>query len=113
MKDYDKDPLIIESGQGIMLKATEGRRDYDGFSSVWVNVFGHQYEEVNVAIRDQLEKIAHSTLLGMTNRPATELAERLIDITPEGLTRVFYSDSGATSSEIALKMAYQYWKNKN
>lgn len=113
MKDYDKDPLIIESGKGIMLKDTEGKTYYDGFSSVWLNVFGHQKEELNAAIRNQLEKIAHSTLLGMTNRPATELAERLIDITPEGLTRVFYSDSGATSVEIALKMAYQYWKNKN
>lgn len=63
------------------------------------------------AIQKQLEKIAHSTLLGMTNVPATELAEMLTGITPEKLTRVFYSDSGAEAMEIALKMAFQYWKN--
>ncbi len=62
------------------------------------------------AIQKQLEKIAHSTLLGMTNVPATELAEMLTGITPEKLTRVFYSDSGAEAMEIALKMAFQYWK---
>lgn len=113
MKDYEQDPLVIESGDGIMLKDTEGNTYYDGFSSVWLNVHGHRKKELDDAIRAQLEKIAHSTLLGMTNRPATELAERLIKITPNGLTRVFYSDSGATSIEIALKMAFQYWKNKN
>lgn len=113
MKDYEQDPLVIESGEGVMLKDTEGNEYYDGFSSVWLNVHGHRKKELDDAIRAQLEKISHSTLLGMTNRPATELAERLINITPEGLTRVFYSDSGATSVEIALKMAYQYWKNKN
>lgn len=113
MKDYEQDPLVIESGDGIMLKDTEGNTYYDGFSSVWLNVHGHRKKELDDALRAQLEKIAHSTLLGMTNRPATELAERLIKITPNGLTRVFYSDSGATSIEIALKMAFQYWKNKN
>lgn len=111
MQDYDKDPLIIESGKGVKVTDTEGKEYYDGFSSVWLNVHGHRKEELNEAIRQQLEKIAHSTLLGMTNVPATELAAKLVEITPAGLDRVFYSDSGATAVEIALKMAFQYWRN--
>lgn len=111
MKDYAEHPLIIESGNGIKVKDIYGKEYYDGFSSVWLNVHGHRKKELDDAIKKQLEKIAHSTLLGMTNVPATELAEKLIEITPEKLTRVFYSDSGAEAMEIALKMAFQYWKN--
>lgn len=111
MKDYDHDSLIIESGKGIKVKDIFGKEYYDGFSSVWLNVHGHRKKELDDAIKNQLEKIAHSTLLGMTNVPATELAEKLIEISPENLTRVFYSDSGATAMEIALKMAFQYWIN--
>ncbi|MGM0874693.1 MAG: adenosylmethionine--8-amino-7-oxononanoate transaminase [Bacillota bacterium] len=111
MKDYDENPLIIESGKGIKVKDINGKEYYDGFSSVWLNVHGHRKKELDDAIKKQLEKIAHSTLLGMTNVPATELAEKLIEISPEKLTRVFYSDSGAEAMEIALKMAFQYWKN--
>lgn len=111
MKDYDENPLIIESGKGIKVKDIEGKEYYDGFSSVWLNVHGHRKKELDDAITRQLGKIAHSTLLGMTNVPATELAEKLIEISPEKLTRVFYSDSGAEAMEIALKMAFQYWKN--
>ncbi|MEC1502377.1 adenosylmethionine--8-amino-7-oxononanoate transaminase [Bacillus sonorensis] len=111
MKDDDEHPLIIESGDGIKLKDINGKEYYDGFSSVWLNVHGHRKKELDEAIIKQLGKIAHSTLLGMTNVPATELAEALIKISPEKLTRVFYSDSGAEAMEIALKMAFQYWKN--
>ncbi|ARK28859.1 L-Lysine-8-amino-7-oxononanoate aminotransferase [Halalkalibacter krulwichiae] len=111
MKDYDYNPLIIESGTGIKVKDIDGNEYYDGFSSVWLNVHGHRKTELDEAIKRQLDKIAHSTLLGMTNVPATELAEKLVQVTPERLTRVFYSDSGAEAMEIALKMAFQYWKN--
>jgi len=111
MKDYDENPIIIESGNGIKVKDIEGREYYDGFSALWLNVHGHRKKELNEAIKKQLDKIAHSTLLGMSNVPATELAEKLIEISPEKLTRVFYSDSGAEAMEIALKMAFQYWKN--
>ncbi len=111
MKDYDENPLIIESGEGIKVKDIDGKEYFDGFSSVWLNVHGHRKKELDEAIKKQLDKIAHSTLLGMTNIPATELAEKLVEITPENLTRVFYSDSGAEAMEIALKMAFQYWKN--
>jgi lysine---8-amino-7-oxononanoate aminotransferase len=111
MKDYDENPFIIESGNGIKVKDIEGKEYYDGFSALWLNVHGHRKQELDAAIKKQLNKIAHSTLLGMTNVPATELAEKLIEITPEKLTRVFYSDSGAEAMEIALKMAFQYWMN--
>lgn len=113
MKDYnDSDPLIIERGEGIMLYDVQGRAYYDGFSSVWLNVHGHNVPELNQAITEQLGRVAHSTLLGMANVPAIELAEKLVGITPEGLNKVFYSDSGATGVEIAIKMAFQYWHNK-
>jgi len=111
MQDYDRDPLIIASGEGVKLKCTAGKEYYDGFSSVWLNVHGHRKEALNEAIRRQLDIVAHTTLLGMTNVPATELAEKLVEITPEGLNRVFYSDSGAEAVEIALKIAFQYWQN--
>ncbi|HWO97094.1 MAG TPA: adenosylmethionine--8-amino-7-oxononanoate transaminase [Bacillus sp. (in: firmicutes)] len=111
MKDYDERPLVIESGNGIKVKDIEGREYYDGFSALWLNVHGHRKKELDDAIKKQLVQIAHSTLLGMTNVPATELAEKLVEISPEKLTRVFYSDSGAEAMEIALKMAFQYWAN--
>ncbi|MCM3748005.1 adenosylmethionine--8-amino-7-oxononanoate transaminase [Paenibacillus pasadenensis] len=113
MKDYNaSDPFIIERGEGVMLYDVNGRAYYDGFSSVWLNVHGHNVPELNEAITDQLGRVAHSTLLGMANVPAIELAEKLAEISPRGLNKVFYSDSGATGVEIAIKMAFQYWHNK-
>lgn len=111
MTDYERDPLIIESGEGVRVKDIDGNEYLDGYSSLWLNVHGHQRNEINEAIKQQLDSIAHSTLLGAANVPAIQLAEKLIDIAPNGLQRVFYSDSGATSVEIAIKMAYQYWQN--
>lgn len=111
MKDYDEAPLIIESGEGIKVKDINGKEYYDAYSSLWLNVHGHRKKELDDAIKRQLDKIAHSTLLGMTNVPSTELAEKLVEISPENLTRVFYSDSGAEAVEIALKIAFQYWDN--
>lgn len=113
MQGYNEDqPLIIESAQGVKLRDVTGREYYDGVSSVWLNVHGHNVPELNAAITAQLGKIAHSTLLGMANVPAIELAEQLVQIAPPGLAKVFYSDSGATSVEIAIKMAFQYWQHK-
>ncbi|MDQ0886689.1 lysine--8-amino-7-oxononanoate aminotransferase [Paenibacillus sp. V4I9] len=112
MKDYNSsDPLIIERGEGVKLYDVQGRAYYDGFSSVWLNVHGHNVPELNQAITDQLGRVAHSTLLGMANIPAIELAQKLVEIAPKGLNKVFYSDSGATGVEIAIKMAFQYWRN--
>lgn len=109
MKDYcGTDPLIIERGDGIKLYDMQGKAYYDGFSSIWLNVHGHNVPELNQAIIRQLERVAHSTLLGMSNVPAIELAAKLAEIAPKGLNKVFYSDAGATGVEIALKMAFQY-----
>ncbi|WP_127530575.1 adenosylmethionine--8-amino-7-oxononanoate transaminase [Paenibacillus kobensis] len=112
MKQYNEEsPLIIERGEGIRLFDLEGRSYFDGFSSVWLNVHGHNVPELNEALAAQMQRVAHSTLLGMANVPSIELAAQLAAISPAGLTKVFYSDSGATGVEIALKMAYQYWYN--
>jgi adenosylmethionine-8-amino-7-oxononanoate aminotransferase len=104
------DPVIVAAGDREFLIDTEGRRYIDGTSSLWCNLHGHRRREIDDAIRGQLERIAHSTLLGLASVPSIELAERLVKIIPQGLTRVFYSDSGATAVEIALKMAFQYWQ---
>jgi adenosylmethionine-8-amino-7-oxononanoate aminotransferase len=110
MQDWTaEEPVIIDRGEGNYLIDTRGRRYLDGVSSLWCNVHGHRKAELDQALREQSEKIAHSTMLGLGNVPATVLAKRLVDITPRALTRVFYSDSGATAVEVALKMAVQYW----
>ena len=106
----ETDPLIIERAQGNYLIDTEGKRYLDGVSSLWVNVHGHRRPEIDRAIKAQLDKIAHSTLLGLGNAPSIELAQRLVRIAPKGLKKVFYSDNGSTAVEIALKMAFQYWE---
>jgi adenosylmethionine-8-amino-7-oxononanoate transaminase len=105
------EPVVIEAGEGFSLIDTEGRRYIDGVSSLWCNVHGHRVKKIDDAIRGQLDKIAHSTLLGLGQTAAIELAEKLVQITPAGLEKVFYSDSGATAVEIAIKIAYQYWQN--
>ena len=111
MKDWLKDePLIVSEAKGCYLKDTRGRWYLDGVSSLWVNIHGHRKREIDSAIIKQLNKVAHSTLLGLGSQPAIELAKEIIAIAPEGLAKVFYSDSGSTAVEIALKMAYQYWQ---
>jgi adenosylmethionine---8-amino-7-oxononanoate aminotransferase len=113
MQDWmTSEPLVIESAEGNFLIDTEGRRYLDGVSSLWVNVHGHRKNRIDEAIKVQLGKVAHSTLLGLAATPSIELAEKLAAITPEGLNRVFYSDSGSTAVEVALKIAFQYWKNR-
>jgi len=106
------EPVIIERGEGYYLIDTEGRRYIDGVSSLWCNVHGHNVRMIDEAIRRQLDELAQSTLLGLGQNRSIELAERLIRIAPPGLAKVFYSDSGATAVEIALKMAFQYWHNR-
>ncbi len=111
MQDYaQENPIIIAGGDGIYLEDIDGNRYLDGYSSMWCNVHGHRRQEIDDAIRHQLDHIAHSTLLGLSNIPAIRLAEKLVQITPQNLTRVFYSDNGATATEIAIKMAFQYWQ---
>ncbi len=113
MQDYNKEtPLIIEEGSGAFLKDIDGKEYIDGISSMWCNLHGHRKKEIDDAIRRQLDKIAHTTLLGPTNIPAIELARSLVEIAPKGLTKVFYSDNGSTANEVALKMAIQYWQHQ-
>jgi adenosylmethionine-8-amino-7-oxononanoate aminotransferase len=105
-------PLIVARAEGTSLFDAEGREYIDGHSSLWCNVHGHRHPAIDAAIREQLERVAHSTMLGLTHEPAIELAERLLAIAPPGLARVFYSDSGSTAVEIALKMAFQWWAQR-
>jgi adenosylmethionine---8-amino-7-oxononanoate aminotransferase len=108
----EEEPVIIERAEGCELIDSEGRRYIDGVSSLWCNVHGHRHPAIDAAVRAQLDRVAHSTMLGLTHPAAIELAERLVELAPPGLTRVFYSDSGSTAAEIALKMAFQYWQQR-
>jgi len=113
MQEWEKERiLVIERGKGNYVIDTQGKRYLDGVSSLWCNVHGHRRASLDAALKKQIGKIAHSTFLGLTNPPAIQLAEALIRITPSNLTRVFYSDSGSTAVEIALKISYQYWQQR-
>ncbi len=114
MKEWTLDEiLVIDEGKGAYLKSSSGKWYLDAISSLWVTVHGHNNKYINNAIIKQIKKLEHSTLLGLANTPSILLAEKLVKLAPEGLEKVFYSDCGATSVEIAIKMAYQYWKLKN
>jgi adenosylmethionine-8-amino-7-oxononanoate aminotransferase len=108
----EEEPLMIERGEGSLLIDSEGRRYLDGVSSLWCNVHGHRHAGIDAAVHDQAGRIAHSTMLGLSHAGAAELAGRLVEIAPPGLSRVFYSDSGSTATEIALKMAFQYQRQR-
>jgi len=108
----EEEPLIIERAQGCTLYDTDGNAYIDGISSLWCTVHGHRHPAIDAAVRAQLDKVAHTTMLGLTHPPAIQLAERLVEIAPPGLSRVFYSDNGSTAAEVALKMAYQYWRHR-
>ena len=108
----EEEPLIVEAAEGTDLIDIHGRRYIDGVSSLWCNVHGHRHPRIDAAVCEQLDSVAHSTMLGLSHRPGIELASRLVELAPPGLTRVFYSDSGSTATEIALKMAFQYWRQR-
>ncbi len=113
MKVYrEEENLIFERGDGVYLYDIKGRRFIDAISSLWCNLHGHNHPKLNKALIDQLQKVAHTTTLGSSNVPAILLAKRLVEIAPKGLTKVFYSEDGAEAVEIAIKLAYQYWRNK-
>jgi adenosylmethionine-8-amino-7-oxononanoate aminotransferase len=105
-----EDPLIIHRGEGNYLIDVQDRKYLDGVSSLWCNLHGHAHPALTAAIKAQADQIAHSTMLGLANVPSILLAKRLVELALTGLTRVFYSDAGATAVEIALKLAFQYWQ---
>src|SRR5918998_1712245 len=107
-----EEPLIVERGEGTDVIDIDGNRYIDGVSSRWCNGHGHAHPRIDAAVSDQLGRVAHATMLGQSHRPAIELAQRLVELAPPGLTRVFYSDSGSTATEIAFKMAFQYWRQR-
>jgi adenosylmethionine---8-amino-7-oxononanoate aminotransferase len=108
MAEYE--PLLIQRAQGCTLVGSDGREYLDGVSSLWCNIHGHRHPRINAAIRRQLDEVAHVTLLGMAHPTTVKLARRLVEIAPRGLAHVFFSDDGATAVEVALKMAFQYWR---
>jgi adenosylmethionine-8-amino-7-oxononanoate aminotransferase len=111
MREWENDtPIVIERGEGSYLIDTDGNRWLDGVGSIWTNVHGHCRPEINRAIKCQVDRLEHSTLLGLANDQAAMLAKRLVDIAPAGLCKVFYSDNGSTAVEIGIKMAFQYWQ---
>jgi adenosylmethionine-8-amino-7-oxononanoate aminotransferase len=130
MKDWmAEEPVIIADAHGAVLRDTEGREYLDGNSSIWTNLHGHRHPTITAAIKEQLDRIAHSSFLGLSNVPAIELAEKLIEIASgrgrkaaptrtgtstrgRSLDRVFYSDDGSTAMEVAIKMALQYWRHR-
>lgn len=103
-------PLIIAKARGCLLVDLDGKEYIDGTASLWCNVHGHCVPELDAALRAQLDQVAHSTLLGQGNVPSIRLARKLVELAPPGLNHVFFSDDGATAVEVALKMAFQFWR---
>ena len=112
MKDTEAMPPIpIRRGEGVWLEDFDGNRYIDAVSSWWVNIFGHANPTINDRIKNQLDTLEHVMLAGFSHEPAVELAERLVDLTPDGLSRAFYADNGSAAVEVALKMSFHYWRN--
>lgn len=114
MRDWmNEQPVIIESGEGAILRDTNGNEYIDANSSIWTNLHGHRHPKITAAIKAQLDQIAHSSFLGLSNVPAIQLAEKLVSLVQSPLSRVFYSDDGSTAMEVAIKMALHYWVHKD
>ncbi len=111
MAEYE--PFIVERAEGCTLTDIDGRQYIDAASSLWCNIHGHRHPKIDAAIREQLDRVAHVTNLGASNPTTIRLAKRLVDLVPPGLNHVFFSDDGATSVEVAIKMALQYWRQRD
>lgn len=113
MKDHEQLPLVpIKRGEGVWLEDFEGNRYLDAVSSWWVNIFGHANPRINAAVKAQIDELEHVILAGFSHEPVVRLSERLVDVTPPGLTRCFYADNGSSAVEVALKMSFHYWRNR-
>jgi len=111
MKDYEEfPPIIVDRGEGVYLYDIDGKQYLDAVSSWWVNLFGHSNKRINQAISKQLDKLEHCIFANFSHKPAIELAERMIEISPAGLGKVFFSDDGSTAVEVALKISFQYFQ---
>jgi adenosylmethionine-8-amino-7-oxononanoate aminotransferase len=109
----EHEPIVLVEGKGALLRDSTGREYIDGNSSIWTNIHGHNHPHINAAIRQQLDRVAHTSFLGFTNPPAIELARAIVGLFPANtLSRVFYSDDGSTGMEVALRIAQQYWQLK-
>jgi len=107
----EHEPLMIESGNGCVLRDPHGREYLDGNASIWTNIHGHNHPAINAAIIEQLGKVAHTSFLGFSHSPAALLAKELVDLLPgEKMQRVFFSDDGSTAIECAVRMALQFWR---
>lgn len=114
MKDHEKIPIIpIKYAKGVYLYDFDENRYIDAVSSWWVNIFGHSNEYINNKIKNQLDMLEHVILAGFTHKPAIDLAEKLVKLTPNGLNKVFFADNGSSAIEVALKMSYHYHLNLN
>lgn len=114
MKDHETLPMIpIRRGKGVWLEDFDGKRYVDAISSWWVNIFGHSNDHINAAVSLQMSKLEHVLLAGFTHEPVIRLSEKLVEITPTGLQRCFFTDNGSSAVEVALKMSFHYWLNKN
>ena len=110
-KDFETTkPLMVERAEGIYLFDRQGKKYLDAISSWWVKLLGHNHPALNTAMKTQLDKMAHVMFAGITHQPAIDLASSLIKLSPKNLEKVFFSDNGSTSVEIALKMSLQYWQ---
>ncbi len=113
MKDHEWLPLVpIERGDGVWLYDFDGRRYLDAISSWWVNLFGHANPRINAALVEQMEKLEHVILAGFSHEPVVTLSEKLVGLTPDGLSKCFYADNGSSAIEVAVKMSFHYWKNR-
>ena len=113
MKDHEFLPITpIKKGEGVYLEDFDGNKYIDGISSWWVNILGHNNAFINDYIKKQVDTLEHVLLAGFTHEPAIKLAKKLVEITPKGLDKVFFADNGSTAVDIALKMSFQYYKNK-
>ena len=113
MKDHETlPPIAIKRGEGAWLEDFDGKRYLDAVSSWWVNLFGHANPRINAALRDQLDRLEHVIFAGFTHEPAVRLAEKLVALTPSGLSRCFFADNGSAAVEVAIKMSFHYWRNR-